>query len=279
MDDVKTDYEAFQKQIEVMEKFIALSFRRESILPRVKSLVKDVQTVRNLVESANQRMEKEVDTLEMEHDKLMRRMREKQTIILDYLLKSKRKNIQKSEEDEVRSAKKQFAVLEVGSLRKAIMCSVTPTMKINDYKESPMVYRPRPNPIRLNFEEFEFEVTVEMFNKVPKYMVGRESLDEINTFLESIIIACFNEKYQLLYRKRSTLRKPKDMELWNLYNQQESYVPGKFFITAGDISRKIGKMIDKKLQNRITILRNIGILKEQRVSQIVCYIWTCNNLM
>lgn len=58
-------------------------------------------------------------------------------------------------------------------------------------------------------------------------MKGRETQDELNVFLENVIINLFNEKYQLLHRVRSFVKQPADLELWKTYNEQGSYFPGK----------------------------------------------------
>lgn len=53
--------------------------------------------------------------------------------------------------------------------------------------------------------------------------------------------------------------------------------PGRNFITPGDISQQIHKMLDKKQQNRIVMLRHLGVIQEQRVGQTVCYIWNADS--
>lgn len=57
-------------------------------------------------------------------------------------------------------------------------------------------------------------------------MCGRETLEHLNSFLETVIIACFNEKYQLIHKARNALRNNADVELWKMYNDQASYLPG-----------------------------------------------------
>lgn len=59
-----------------------------------------------------------------------------------------------------------------------------------------------------------------------RYMRGRESVDDLRNFLDTVIVTCFNKKYQLMHRQRSTVRNRQDLELWKVYNQQASYVPG-----------------------------------------------------
>lgn len=57
-------------------------------------------------------------------------------------------------------------------------------------------------------------------------MRGRETLDDIQVFLESVIIRCFTSKYTLLPKRREAVP-PMDLDLWNLYKSQEDYFKGK----------------------------------------------------
>lgn len=59
-----------------------------------------------------------------------------------------------------------------------------------------------------------------------RYMKGRETLDDIQHFLETVIIRCFTSKYTLLPKKREALA-PMEMDLWSLYKSQEEYFKGK----------------------------------------------------
>lgn len=45
------------------------------------------------------------------------------------------------------------------------------------------------------------------------------------------------------------------------------------FITQGDICRLINRQIDRKVSNRITILRHIKVITEERKNSAICYIW------
>lgn len=102
-------------------------------------------------------------------------------------------------------------------------------------------------------------------------MKGRESVYDIQAFLDTIVIPCFTAKYTLLPKRREAVR-PIEVELWNLYKAQEVYFRGRF-ITQGDICRLINKQIDRKLNNRLTILRHLNILTEERKNAAICYIW------
>lgn len=62
-------------------------------------------------------------------------------------------------------------------------------------------------------------------------MKGRETLDDIQHFLETVIIRCFTSKYTLLPKKREALA-PMEMDLWSLYKSQEEYFKGKPLCSA-----------------------------------------------
>lgn len=57
-------------------------------------------------------------------------------------------------------------------------------------------------------------------------MRGREVLEEIQQFLDTMIIRCFTIKYALLPKRREIIA-PMEMDLWNLYKSQEEYFKGK----------------------------------------------------
>lgn len=104
-------------------------------------------------------------------------------------------------------------------------------------------------------------------------MKGRESLDELCHFLDSVIIKCFTTKYTLMHKHREVVRNQHDLNMWKHYHQQADYFPNRMFITQGDISHDTGKMVDKKMANRIGMLRHIQVIQEQRHKATVCYIW------
>lgn len=62
-------------------------------------------------------------------------------------------------------------------------------------------------------------------------------------------------------------------QLKRLFLDQESYFPGHYFITEGDISRFLDTLIDKRLRNRIQMLRQLGLIKEVRKNSTACYMW------
>ncbi|XP_063705748.1 spindle and kinetochore-associated protein 1-like [Culicoides brevitarsis] len=153
-----------------------------------------------------------------------------------------------------------------------IAISDTPMrMRVTDYENSPFISRRQP--MQLQFIDFEAQVTHEDFAGIPSYMKGRESLEELRAFLDQIVISCFTEKYTLMCKKRDAIRNPHDIEIWKIYKQQKDDFPGKYFVTEGDIARKIGRLVDKKMNCKLQMLRHLGIIKEVRKVKTVYYIW------
>lgn len=104
-------------------------------------------------------------------------------------------------------------------------------------------------------------------------MKGRDSIDDLQSFLNSVISKCFSIKYILFHKQREFVRNQQDLTLWKLYHSQEQYFPNRKFITEGDISKYTNKLIDKKASSRIVMLRHIQIIQEARKNSTVFYIW------
>lgn len=66
------------------------------------------------------------------------------------------------------------------------------------------------------------------------------------------------------------------MQRWKMYRSQMEYFPGEMFITEGDIAQLIDRMMDKKMSNRISMLRHIHVIQEMRKGSATCYIWKVN---
>lgn len=144
-------------------------------------------------------------------------------------------------------------------------------MKIADYENSPFISRRKP--IQLQFLDFDAHISPEEFSTVPSYMKGRETLGELRDFLEKTVITCFTDKYTLLCKTRDAIRNPHDVEMWKTYKQQKDDFPGKYFVTEGDIARKIGRLVDKKMNSKLQMLRHLNIIKEIRVKKTIYYVW------
>lgn len=143
-------------------------------------------------------------------------------------------------------------------------------MMVADYAKSP--FAKKRTKLQLQFTDFEAEITNEDFAKVPGYMRGRAALSELQEFLDNVVIRTFNEKYQILYKQRTTL-KPSEFSLQQMFKDQASYFEGQRFITVGDMARVLEKNVDKKDDRFIQMLRHLQIIREARKNSICCYIW------
>ncbi|XP_058464403.1 uncharacterized protein LOC131438407 [Malaya genurostris] len=144
-------------------------------------------------------------------------------------------------------------------------------MFLTDYQKSPFVSKMKPR--CLSFLDFNIQISQEEFEQVPKYMRGRDSLDELIGFLQSVIVSCFEEKYSLLYKNKKAVTNQQDLAMWKTFHQQQTAFPNSKFITQGDIARKLGRLIDKKVNSKLTMLRHLHILQETRSEGTVYYIW------
>lgn len=125
----------------------------------------------------------------------------------------------------------------------------------------------------MQFIDFEAKINADDFGRISQYMRGRETLADLQQFLDSVVVRCFSEKYMLLFKKRECVRNPKQLAMWIHYEQQASYFPQRLFITQGDISNITGRMVDKKTTNRLAMLRHLQLVQEQRHKSTVCYVW------
>lgn len=144
-------------------------------------------------------------------------------------------------------------------------------MTLLDYQNSPFVSKMKPR--CLSFLDFNVAVSQEDFEQIPKYMRGRESVDELVTFLQTVVVACFEEKYTLLYKNKKAITNQQDLAMWKAFNLQQAAFPNHKFVTQGDVARKLGRLIDKKINGKIQMLRHLHILQETRHEGTVYYMW------
>lgn len=161
-------------------------------------------------------------------------------------------------------------LLERKGALQAFSESNTPRMMIADYAKSP--FAKKRSKIQLQFTDFEAEVTIEEFNKIPGYMRGRSCLSELQEFLDNVVIRTFNEKYQILFKQRASL-KPSEYTLQTMFRDQSTYFEGSKFITVGDLARVLEKNVDKKDERHLQMLRHLQIIREARKNSTCCYIW------
>lgn len=123
-------------------------------------------------------------------------------------------------------------------------------------------------------EHFAYSITEKEFNTIPKYLRGgREQMGDLQRCVDEIICPCLIDKYTMLNKPTQELSNINQRQLQRLFKDQESYFPGHYFITEGDIARFMDTLIDKRLRNRILMLRQLGLIKEVRKNSIACYMW------
>lgn len=159
--------------------------------------------------------------------------------------------------------------LTVGKLKAT---ASTEKMFLSEYQKSPFVAKMKPR--CLSFLDFDFRINQVEFDQIPKYMRGRENLDELVAFMQTVIVSCFEEKYTMLYKNKKAVTNQQDLALWKVYNQQQEAFPHMKFITQGDIARKMGRLIDKKINVKLQMLRHLRILQETRNEGTVYYLWS-----
>lgn len=142
--------------------------------------------------------------------------------------------------------------------------SFSDTMEVSPMIDPPTALKKKPRVC------FEAKVTQEIFNKVPSYMKGRSSIIDLQDFLQ-IVINALNQKYHLLSQNPKNLKKA-DLDLYNTFKNQKFFVAEKF-ITDVDLTRILGKKLDKKFDRFIQMLRHCNILREARKNSLVCYVW------
>lgn len=114
-------------------------------------------------------------------------------------------------------------------------------------------------------------VTLDEFEKVPKYMKGRVTYEKLNAFID-IINSVISQKYAIFKKKKSTLKKH-DADLWNeFYKQELKETKGLFFCVGKDFNNFSGFTLDKMSLNMMTILRHCGRIRELRTGGILRYI-------
>uniref|UniRef100_A0A182W8M3 SKA complex subunit 1 n=1 Tax=Anopheles minimus TaxID=112268 RepID=A0A182W8M3_9DIPT len=144
-------------------------------------------------------------------------------------------------------------------------------MFLQDYTKSPFAMRSKARDI--HFYDFDATITEEEFETIPKYLKGRMQMSELKQFLEKEVIKCFEEKYTLMYKHRKALVNQHDLNEWKVYNTMQANFPDQKFITQDDLSRKTGKVLDKKSYSKLQMLRHLHILQEVRSEGIIYFLW------
>lgn len=238
--DLLKDFELKLEKIEMLNNFICLYGKKEEIVKDLRAFSDEVNEIKVLLTACTELMAKfQVENRER-FNKLMLRIQCQQTRMLDILERDAEHNcngnepIQSNllsvnnwptnkcpssvlkENNSVANTPNKFGMFKPGEQA---------VMTISDYMKSPYATK-RVRPVQLQFVDFERTITQDEFNQVPTYMRGRENLDDIQHFLETVLIQCFTVKYTLLPKRREAVA-PMDIDLWNLFKSQEEYFKGK----------------------------------------------------
>ncbi|EFN89891.1 spindle and kinetochore-associated protein 1 [Harpegnathos saltator] len=118
-------------------------------------------------------------------------------------------------------------------------------------------------------------ITVEEFSKVPKYMIGRQSLETINTLINALNQTLL-AKYTILSLGKAAAQKKGEINLYLHYRKQEFDVQDEngylYFFTAEDYYRQTKTKLDKTKLNLITVLRHCKRLRECRIKNDLRYV-------
>lgn len=115
----------------------------------------------------------------------------------------------------------------------------------------------------------------EEFEKIPGYMKGRSSFQDLSDFFNNVVVKMFNEKYRIFYQLRLSMKK-EEIDLQVEYREQAKHFEGVKFISANDVLRGLNtnsKSLDKKDDRNLQMLRHLQILKEMRKNNVIAYIW------
>ncbi|XP_014473009.1 PREDICTED: spindle and kinetochore-associated protein 1-like [Dinoponera quadriceps] len=120
-------------------------------------------------------------------------------------------------------------------------------------------------------------ITVEEFNKVPKYMIGRQSLETINSLVNAINQTLM-AKYAILSLGKAAAQKKGEINLYLHYRKQEFDVRDEngylYFFTAEDYYRQTKTKLDKTKLNLLIVLRHCKRLRECRIKNDLRYVIT-----
>lgn len=118
-------------------------------------------------------------------------------------------------------------------------------------------------------------ISAEEFNKVPKYMIGRHTLETINSLINDMNNTLIT-KYSILSLGKAAAQKRGEINLYLQYKKQEFDSKGEkgclYFFTAEDYYRQTKTKLDKTKLNLITALRHCKRLRECRIKNELRYV-------
>ncbi|CAK9818284.1 Spindle and kinetochore-associated protein 1 [Anthophora plagiata] len=134
------------------------------------------------------------------------------------------------------------------------------------------------------FNEFEacpmiLLISKDEFSTVPKYIIGRQSLDTVNNLINTIN-QILKAKYTLLSLGKAHARKQGKLDVYLHYKKQDldicndnEYV---YFFTGEDYEKHTNTKLNKIKLNLLTVLRHCKRIREYRVKNDLRYVILTN---
>ncbi|XP_076636556.1 SKA complex subunit 1 isoform X2 [Colletes latitarsis] len=118
-------------------------------------------------------------------------------------------------------------------------------------------------------------ITQNEFGTIPKYIIGRQSLDSINSLIDAIN-QVLKRKYMLLSLGKAHARKQGDLSLYLRYKKEELDICSKneyvYFFTKEDYEDQMKSKLSKIKLNLLTVLRHCKRLREHRIKNDLRYV-------
>ncbi|XP_076652536.1 SKA complex subunit 1 isoform X2 [Halictus rubicundus] len=133
---------------------------------------------------------------------------------------------------------------------------------------------------KILFKEHDVYPTIALisddeFNTIPKYIIGRQSLETVNSLVNSIN-QVLKAKYMLLSMDKAQVRKQGNMNLYLHYKKQDLDICSKneylYFFTNEDYEMYTKTKLNRIKLNLITVLRHCKRLREHRVRNDLRYV-------
>ncbi|XP_049548282.1 spindle and kinetochore-associated protein 1-like [Anopheles darlingi] len=261
----------FQKQLEKIERielFLNIYKCKDLVEDDLRAVRKDGREAADRVYRAKEYLEGDRSQKLFHYAEIMKKMRRNERLMLHLLeiTAGQQSNKATTVEPSETPLAKQLPLKENNG-----QGGIPSKMHLQDYSKSPFVSRTKSR--KMKFYDFECEITEGQFETIPKYLRGRMQLAELQQFLETEIVKCFEEKYTLIYKTRKAIVNQQELAIWSEYNLLQSNFPDQTFITQEDIARKNGKLLDKKSYIKLQMLRHLHILQEARHEGKVYFLW------
>ncbi|KAJ3130176.1 hypothetical protein HK098_005423 [Nowakowskiella sp. JEL0407] len=105
-------------------------------------------------------------------------------------------------------------------------------------------------------------LSVDEFNSLPKYLVGRATLEKLNSALE-LVNGIYQDMYTMIHTSSLKLTREQKDRLWAHKQCETEETAGKPFITESDV-KDSGFKMDNVGRALFAILRHLGRIKEVR---------------